>query len=78
MTSYGADPTGKTDSTNAIIAAVTDALNGPSSGFLMNGIVNLGGARIDLDGGNYLISRPIQFPVPGRGNLFVSGFWNFF
>ncbi|XP_073057510.1 polygalacturonase QRT3-like isoform X1 [Primulina eburnea] len=73
VTSYGADPTGKTDSTNAIIAAVSDALNGPGSGFLINGIVNLGGARIDLDGGNYLISRPIQFPVPGRGNLFIQG-----
>ncbi|KZV22163.1 hypothetical protein F511_33793 [Dorcoceras hygrometricum] len=73
VTSYGADPTGKTDSTNAIIAAVSDALNGPSSGFLMNGIENLGGVRIDLDGGNYLISRPIQFPIPGKGNIFIQG-----
>ncbi|KZV46340.1 hypothetical protein F511_07892 [Dorcoceras hygrometricum] len=73
VTAYGADPTGKVDSTDAIIAAISDALNLPGSGFLMNGIVNLGGARIDLDGGSYLISRPVQFPVSGRGNLLIHG-----
>lgn len=72
MTSYGADPTGKADSTDPILAAISDALKGPGNGFLMEGIVNLGGARVDLDGGNYLISRPIQFPVAGRGNLVVT------
>lgn len=76
VTAYGADPTGEVDSTNAIIAAISDALKLPGSGFLMNGIVNLGGVRIDLDGGSYLISRPIQFPVSGRGNLLVSNFCN--
>ncbi|XP_075497841.1 LOW QUALITY PROTEIN: polygalacturonase QRT3-like [Primulina tabacum] len=73
VTAYGADPTGKVDSTNAIIAAISDALKLPGNGFLMNGIVNLGGARIDLDGGSYLISSPIQFPVSGRGNLLIHG-----
>lgn len=72
VTSYGADPTGKTDSTDAILGAISDALNGTGKGFLIEGIVNLGGARVDLDGGNYLISRPLRFPVAGRGNLVVS------
>lgn len=71
-TSYGADPTGKTDSTDAILRAISDALKGPGKGFLFEGIVNLGGARVDLEGGNYLISRPLQFPVSGKGNLVVS------
>ncbi|PIN17261.1 Polygalacturonase [Handroanthus impetiginosus] len=73
LTSYGADPTGKADSTDAILAAISDALKGPGNGFLIEGIVNLGGARVDLDGGNYLISRPIQFPISGRGNLVIHG-----
>ncbi|KAL6561846.1 Polygalacturonase qrt3 [Orobanche gracilis] len=73
VTSYGADPTGKADSTDAILRAVSDALAGPGNGFLFDGIVNLGGAKVDLDGGYYLISRPIQFPVPGKGNLVIHG-----
>ncbi|KAK6150233.1 hypothetical protein DH2020_017758 [Rehmannia glutinosa] len=73
VTSYGADPTGKSDSTDAILRALSDALKGPGNGFLIDGIVNLGGARVDLDGGNYLISRPIQFPVAGKGNLVIHG-----
>ncbi|XP_022892435.1 polygalacturonase QRT3-like [Olea europaea var. sylvestris] len=73
MTSYGADPTGVSDSTNALLKAISDALKGPSNGFLSKGIVNLGGAQINLQGGNYLISRPLQFPVAGRGNLLIHG-----
>lgn len=73
VTSYGADPTGKSDSTDAILGAISDALNAPGNGaVLIQGIVNLGGVRVDLDGGNYLISRPIKFTVSGRGNLVVS------
>ena len=72
MTAYGADPTGRNDSTDAVLKAISDALNGPGRGVLFEGIVNLGGARVDLDGGNYLISRPLLFPVSGRGNLAVS------
>lgn len=70
VTSYGADPTGETDSTDAILRAISDALQGPNNGFLINGIVNLGGAQINLEGGNYLISRPLQL-LAGRGNLMV-------
>lgn len=71
VSAYGADPTGQNDSTDPILRAITDALSGPGRGFLYEGIVNLGGARIDLDGGNYLISRPLLFPVAGKGNLVV-------
>ncbi|CAI9760010.1 unnamed protein product [Fraxinus pennsylvanica] len=73
VTLYGADPTGVTDSTDALLGAISDALRGPSNGFLLQGIVNLGGAQINLQGGNYLISRPLQFPVAGRGNLVIHG-----
>lgn len=71
MTSYGADPTGVADSTEAILGALSDAFKGPSDGVLMEGIANLGGARIDLEGGSYLISRPLRFPATGAGNIMV-------
>ncbi|KFK28650.1 hypothetical protein AALP_AA7G027000 [Arabis alpina] len=71
--SYGADPTGKTDSTDAILKAMEDAFEGPNHGVLMQGINDLGGARIDLQGGSYLISRPLRFPSAGVGNLLISG-----
>uniref|UniRef100_A0A6N2K7A1 Rhamnogalacturonase A/B/Epimerase-like pectate lyase domain-containing protein n=1 Tax=Salix viminalis TaxID=40686 RepID=A0A6N2K7A1_SALVM len=71
VTTYGADPTGKLDSTEALLRAITDAFNGPSEGFLMKGIKNLGGAHINLQGGNYLISKPLRLPAAGAGNLKV-------
>ncbi|KAI3781142.1 hypothetical protein L2E82_11143 [Cichorium intybus] len=70
---YGADPTGKNDSTDAILAAISDAVSGDGVGFLMQGIANLGGVHISLEGGIYKISRPIKFPVAGRGNILISG-----
>ncbi|MED6143328.1 Polygalacturonase qrt3 [Stylosanthes scabra] len=74
VTSYGADPTGNSDSTEALIAAIADAAaKAPSQGQLMQGITDLGGAHIDLEGGNYLISRPLRFPVAGVGNLMIHG-----
>lgn len=73
VTSYGADPSGKLDSTQAILQAISDALEGPSDGFLMQGISNLGGAQIYLEGGNYLISQPLRFPVVSRGNIMIHG-----
>ncbi|KAJ6701079.1 POLYGALACTURONASE QRT3 [Salix koriyanagi] len=73
VTTYGADPTGKLDSTEALLRAITDAFNGPSEGFLMKGIKNLGGAHIILQGGNYLISKPLRLPAAGAGNLKISG-----
>ncbi|KAK9267296.1 hypothetical protein L1049_009719 [Liquidambar formosana] len=73
VTSYGADPTGKTDSTEALLKAMSDAFEGPSDGSLMQGIANLGGAQINLEGGNYMISRPLRFPAAGGGNLLIHG-----
>ncbi|WJX28061.1 Polygalacturonase qrt3 [Trifolium repens] len=76
VTSYGADPTGKSDSTDALLAAMADAAmpsNGLSEGHLLEGIKNLGGAQINLEGGSYLISRPLRFPVAAVGNLLIHG-----
>ncbi|CAH9110737.1 unnamed protein product [Cuscuta epithymum] len=71
VTSYGADPTGKYDSTDAILRAIKNATS-TSSGVLFDQIQNLGGARVDLDGGIYVISRPLQLPTAGLGNLVVT------
>ncbi|CAF2025763.1 hypothetical protein Bca4012_080022 [Brassica carinata] len=50
-----------------------DAFDGPNHGVLMEGINVIGGARIDLEGGSYLIRRPLRFPSAGAGNLVISG-----
>ena len=71
VTSYGADPTGTKDSTEALLRAISDAVQGPSEGSLIEGIKNLGGAQINLEGGNYLISQPLRLPATGLGNLMV-------
>ncbi|CAK9141340.1 unnamed protein product [Ilex paraguariensis] len=68
VTSYGADPSGKTNITEPLLGAISDALDGPSNGFLMEGIVNLGGSQVNLEGGTYIVSRPLRFPVASRGN----------
>ncbi|KAK6916978.1 hypothetical protein RJ641_017729 [Dillenia turbinata] len=73
VTKYGADPTGKNDSTESLLKAFSDAIKDPSERFLMSGIVDIGGARIDLDGGDYLISLPLRFPVAGIGNVVIHG-----
>ncbi|KAL8113438.1 polygalacturonase QRT3-like [Apium graveolens] len=73
VTTYGADPTGEKDSTDAILGAIADAVQGPGNGELMKGIVNLGGVRINLDGGIYKISHPLRLPIAGRGNLMIHG-----
>ncbi|CAJ1947150.1 unnamed protein product [Sphenostylis stenocarpa] len=73
VTSYGADPTGKSDSTEALLAAIADAAKGPSEGFLMKDIKDLGGAQINLEGGKYMISKPLQLPLSGVGNFMIHG-----
>ncbi|RDY08272.1 Polygalacturonase QRT3, partial [Mucuna pruriens] len=73
VTSYGADPTGNSDSTEALLAAIADAAKGPSEGYLMQGIRDLGGAQINLEGGNYLINRPLRLPAARVGNLMIHG-----
>ncbi|OIV90209.1 hypothetical protein TanjilG_01405 [Lupinus angustifolius] len=73
VTSYGADPTGNSDSTEAILAAIAEAANSSSERFLMEGINDLGGVQINLQGGNYIISKPLKLPVAGVGNLMIHG-----
>lgn len=68
---YGADPTGAKESSDAILQALNDAFKVQSGLELLAGVKDLGGVIIDLQGGNYKISKPIRFP-PGVGNLVVS------
>ena len=77
VTSYGADPTGRMDSTDAILRAISEAVvQCPSEGSLIEGIKNLGGAQVNLEGGNYLISRPLRLPATGLGNLMVHNIFH--
>jgi len=60
-TTFGADPTGKQDSS----AAFAQAMNAVIARALHNmsdGIRDLGGVVLDLQGGEYLISSPLQVP----------------
>jgi hypothetical protein len=66
-TDFGADPTGKTDASVSLAAAIKALLQlGDTTDF--QGRVDLGGAVLDLAGGRYLISEPLLFP---------SGYANF-
>jgi hypothetical protein len=58
---YGADPTGTTCSSDAMDRAVAAMLarNGTVDGL---GMYDLGGAILDLSGGEYLLSRPLKIP----------------
>ncbi|XWS16596.1 hypothetical protein CRYUN_Cryun34aG0102800 [Craigia yunnanensis] len=70
---YGADPTGKLDSTVAFEQAISDAFQSPVEGHLMQGVANLGGAQLHLDGGTYKISRPLRLPKTSGGNFMIQG-----
>ncbi|XP_042520727.1 polygalacturonase QRT3-like [Macadamia integrifolia] len=72
-TAYGADPTGKTDSTEALLKAISDAFKASNNGDLIQGITNLGGAEVYLEGGYFMISRPLRLPASGGGNLLIHG-----
>jgi hypothetical protein len=62
-TAFGADPTGAADSTAAFAAAVAAAVARNASGQKMSdGIADLGGVVIDLQGGEYLLSAPLAIP----------------
>lgn len=67
---YGADPGGLQDSTAAIVAAVADAAMIEDGQHLLPGVKDLGGAIVDLQGGNFKISKPIVIPQ-NSGNLVV-------
>lgn len=72
-TAYGADPTGSKDSTDAMTAAMAALLNNtPAVSPMADGIVNRGGATLDLRGGEYLISAPLVVPA-NNGNLRIRG-----
>jgi hypothetical protein len=68
---YGADPTGERDSSDAILKALSYAFQVQNELELLPGINDLAGVVIDLQGGNYKISKPIRFPA-GGGNILVS------
>lgn len=72
---YGGDPSGVEDSSDAFMKALEDAFemednNGGTR--LTNGIKDLGGVIIDLQGGNYKLAKPIIFPSSPAGNLVVT------
>jgi hypothetical protein len=71
VTDYGADPTGTTDSTKALLDAINEAFNVATRAQTMSGVQDLGGVAIHLEGGNYLISEPLQLPASGGGNVLV-------
>ncbi|KAK3230676.1 hypothetical protein Dsin_002557 [Dipteronia sinensis] len=70
---YGADPTGVRESSDAILQAVSDAFNVESELEMLAGVKDLGGVILDLQGGNYKISKPIRFPASAAANLLVQG-----
>ncbi|CAJ1975936.1 unnamed protein product [Sphenostylis stenocarpa] len=70
---YGADPSGAHDSSDAILKAVGDGFAIESEVELVGRVRDLGGVVIDLQGGNYTITKPIQFPSSGGGNVVVKG-----
>jgi hypothetical protein len=69
-TKYGADPTGSNDSTAAFEHLVQDLLNVTTTQKMAAGIIDLGGATIDLEGGQYLLSNPLVIP-PMYGNAHI-------
>lgn len=71
---YGADPTGHTDSSPAFARALAALLNETTHTKKMAvNITDLGGVTLDLGGGEYLISQPLELP-PFFGNYhFRSG-----
>ncbi|KAI4355933.1 hypothetical protein L6164_004657 [Bauhinia variegata] len=77
VTDFGADPTGVSDSTQALELALSHAYannnNNNYQHLLMQGVPvpDLGGSPLHLDGGTYLIRRPLRFPNSGAANFMV-------
>ncbi|GLJ39109.1 hypothetical protein SUGI_0797160 [Cryptomeria japonica] len=72
ITEYGADPTGASDSTRALMMAINDAFSLSTEVQLMPGVSDYGGAEIHLQGGNYKLSAPLRVPG-GGGNILIHG-----
>lgn len=68
---YGADPSGKKESSEAIQRALEDASQLQNGMQMLPGINDLGGVVIDLQGGNFKISQPLKLPS-SMGNVVVS------
>lgn len=73
VTDYGADPTGATDSTQALLEAINEAFQVTTTRHTMPGLHDLGGVEIHLEGGNYRISEPLRMPERGGGNVVIHG-----
>ncbi|KAG9156090.1 hypothetical protein Leryth_020682 [Lithospermum erythrorhizon] len=73
-TTYGADPTGQTDSTDALLKAMSDACQSTKGGgqrMLFEGIANLGGAQINLEDYTGIVAEdPVQLHI--SNNLFLG------
>lgn len=69
---YGADPTGQQDSSDAILKAVGDAFQVQNGRKMLPTVNDLGGVVLDLQGGNFKITKPISIP-PHGGNVLVQG-----
>jgi hypothetical protein len=69
---FGADPTGKADSSAAFAAALVDMLS-RGSGNMSDGIKDLGGVVMDLQGGEYLLSAPLVIPQFFGNMRFIDG-----
>ena len=60
---FGADSSGTADSTAAFQRLVVALLSHNTSGHILSGkVVDLGGATVDLQGGDYLLSAPLAVP----------------
>ncbi|CAL9065736.1 polygalacturonase QRT3 [Musa acuminata AAA Group] len=70
--SFGADSTGAADSSDAIMNTINATFQAQQGKELLPGINDLGGAVVDLQGGNYKISKPIRLPS-GGGNVVIRG-----
>jgi hypothetical protein len=71
--SFGGDPTGQTDSSDALNKAISAAIAfGDCSHESSAAICDLHGAVVDLRGGEYGVSSPIVFPA-GYGNYNIEG-----
>lgn len=71
-TGYGADPGGVEESCEAFLQALEEAFQVQKGLEMLPGVNDLGGLIVDLQGGNYKISKPIRFPPSGGGNIVVS------
>lgn len=73
-TTFGADPTGRRDSTQALSMAMAALTNTSAHAAdpMADCIASLGGATLDLGGGEYLISAPLIIP-PHVGNARIRG-----